>query len=104
MAMEPPPWRQRLDGLGFNIVDKGALIRLLLPMTPADRELAVDTDAQMAHEILRGMLSDAAGEHCVSMAGWQNCSNLLGSRKTNSLSLPTCTAGCRRAKLPGTGS
>lgn len=60
-------WRERLDGLGLSSKDKDALIRLLLAMQPADREVVVITDVQMVADALRR--HPAAGEHCASVAG-----------------------------------
>lgn len=57
------PWRQRLEGLGFSAEDKGILISLLMAMKPVDREMTVDTDAQVAAGTLKHMLLVAGGEH-----------------------------------------
>lgn len=72
-------WRERLDGLSLSSEDKDALIRLLLAMQPADREVVVITDVQMVADALRRHpAAQHAGEHFASVHTWRDgCDELF---------------------------
>lgn len=53
---QQPPWRQRLDTLGFHAYEVGLLVNEILQLPAADRELAVDHNADVAVLALKARL------------------------------------------------
>lgn len=90
------PWRQRLEGLGFSAEDKGILISLLMAMKPVDREVTVDTDAQVAASTLKHMLLVAGGEHCAAALLALCC-------PTPAQDLPECHVALAHCDTTGSG-
>jgi hypothetical protein len=58
-----PPWRTRLDALGFDSATKIKALRLVLLKPEADRELWVDQDLATARDLIT---ADIAGKILLS--------------------------------------
>lgn len=98
---QQPQWRQRLDTLSCHAYEVGLLVNDILQLPAADRELAVDHNADVAVLVLKARLHGTGelalkGSHRIFIAGY---GRILNNDKA--CPMPCCVGGRLRLNAEG---